>query len=168
MTSDFLGCKLIHLNKTYRSTKQIAMFASKIIGKNDVEFVNRNGEDPKIIQTQNQIDEIVRIINEECKSFEHIAIICKCNREAQQVYNALSKKINASLMKDAEDYNNRVLVATCASAKGIEFDAVIIPNASDENYNNSVDKNILYVSSTRALHKLFFLTDGLVSKLLQV
>lgn len=168
LTSDFLGCKLIHLNKTYRSTKQIAMFASKIIGKNDVEFVNRNGEEPKIIQTQNQIDEIVRIINEECKSFEHIAIICKCNREAQQVYNALSKKINASLMKDAEDYNNRVLVATCASAKGIEFDAVIIPNASDENYNNSVDKNILYVSSTRALHKLFFLTDGLVSKLLQV
>lgn len=166
MTADFLGCKLLRLNKTYRSTKQIAQFASKIIGKNDVEYVNRDGEEPKLIFSQNQIEEIVKIIDEECQSFEHIAIICKCNREAQEVYNQLSKKIKCSLMKDADDYNNRILVATCASGKGIEFDAVIIPNASEENYNNPIDKNILYVSSTRALHKLFFTTNKPQSKFL--
>lgn len=166
MTADFLGCKLIHLNKTYRSTKQIAQFSSKIINKEDIEFVNRDGQIPKIIHSHNQINEIIKIINEECQKFEHIAVICKCNREAQDIYNSLSKEINCVLMKDAEDYNNRILVTTCASGKGIEFDAVIIPNASQENYNNPIDRNILYVSSTRALHKLFFTTEKPQSKFL--
>lgn len=158
MTADFLGCKLLTLRKTYRSTKQISSFSSNLIGKKDIEFVNRDGEEPKLILSHNQIDDIIKIVNQHCSSFDHIAIICKCNKEAQELYNKLREKTQCSLMKDAEDYNNRLLVTTCASAKGIEFDGVIIPNASADNYNNAVDKNILYVSSTRALHKLFFIT----------
>ena len=70
-------------------------------------------------------------------------------------------------MENPDDYNNRVLITTCATAKGIEFDAVIIPNADEENYKNTIDKNIIYVSSTRALHKLFFTCEKEVSPLLK-
>ena len=62
-------------------------------------------------------------------------------------------------MEEPEDYEERVLITTCAMAKGIEFDGVIIPNCSVENYRNTIDKNIIYVSATRALHKLYFTTD---------
>lgn len=164
MTADFLGCKLLTLKKTYRSTKQIAKFAGEIIGKNDIEFVNREGENPKLIISQDQISEIAKIIEEDCKAFDHIAIICKCKQEAEKLHNLLNEKLPCTLMQNADDYNNRVLVTTCAQAKGIEFDSVIIPNASQEYYNNAIDKNILYVSSTRALHKLFFTTSSKPSK----
>lgn len=160
LTADFLGCKLIELKKTYRSTKQIALFANNLVGLDDIEFVNRNGSQPMVYKTNSQADTIKELIEKECEEFEHIAIICKCNKEAKELAKQLKTKIDCKLLEEPEDYEHRVLIATCATAKGIEFDAVIIPNASLENYHNSIDKNIIYVSSTRALHKLFFVTEG--------
>ena len=68
--------------------------------------------------------------------------------------------MDCKLLVDPEDYDNKVLITSCATAKGIEFDAVIIPNCDNINYKNAIDKNIIYVSSTRALHKLFFTCTG--------
>lgn len=167
ITADFLGCKLVKLNKTYRSTKQIAQFANDFIGLNDIEFVNRNGEKPILYKCTNQYEKIAQIISDKCKEYAHIAIICKCNSEAKTFARELNKKIKCTLMEHPDDYNNRVLVTTCATAKGIEFDAVIIPNADSENYKNTIDKNIIYVSSTRALHKLFFTCENEPSPLLK-
>ncbi len=166
LTADFLGCKLIELKKTYRSTKQIALFANQLVGLNDIEFVNRNGEEPIVIETSDQSKAIKDIIEGECGEYDHIAIICKCNKEAREVYKSLKTIIDCKLLEEPEDYEHRVLIATCATAKGIEFDAVIIPNASRENYHNTIDKNIVYVSSTRALHKLFFTTTATPSHFL--
>ena len=167
ITADFLGCKLLELKKTYRSTKEIALFSNSMIGLNNIEFVNRSGQIPTLYKTSNQIDKIVDIIENQCQDYDHIAVICKCNSEASAVYKQLKKKIDCTFIKEAEDYNNRVLITTCATAKGIEFDAVIIPNADSDNYKNAIDKNILYVSSTRALHKLFFTCEKEISALLE-
>ena len=167
LTADFLGCKLLELKKTYRSTKEIAKFANDMIGITDVEFVNRSGQPPIIYQTKDQISKIINIIEDECKTYDHIAIICKCNKEAKTIATKLKQKINCTLMNEPEDYNNRILITTCATAKGIEFDAVIIPNADIMNYKNTVDKNIIYVSSTRALHKLFFVSEDTPSVFLK-
>ena len=167
LTADFLGCKVYNLNKTYRSTQEIATFANSMIGIKNIEYVNRKGETPKIFNTTNQGKTIAKIINENCSDFEHIAIICKCNKEAKEICKELNGLVDYVLMKEPDDYKNKVLVTTCATAKGIEFDAVIIPNASQENYNNNLEKNILYISSTRALHKLFFTTASAPSSFLK-
>lgn len=167
LTADFLGCNVYNLNKTYRSTQEIASFANNMIGIKNVEYVNRRGQSPKVIQTENQGQTIAKIITEECSDFDHIAIICKCNKEAKEICKQLNGKIDYVLMKEPEDYKNKVLVTTCATAKGIEFDAVIVPNADEENYKNSLDKNILYISSTRALHKLYFTCQNKPSKYLK-
>lgn len=167
ITADFLGCKLVELNKTYRSTKEIAKFASAMIGLENIDYVNRSGKEPTLYKTTNQAKTIKNIIDNECKKFDHIAIICKCNSEAKALEKSLKKLIDCTILVEPEDYNNRVLITTCATAKGIEFDAVIIPNADSENYNNNIDKNIFYVSSTRALHKLFFVCEEEPSKWLE-
>ena len=159
LTSDFLGCKLIKLNKTYRSTKEIAKFANELVGLNDVEFVNRHGDEPIVYQTNDQA-KIIKEITEKDKNLEHIAVICKCKKEAKAMYDKLKKVIDCKLLEEPEDYNERVLVTTCAMAKGIEFDGVIIPNCSTDNYHNTIDKNIIYVSATRALHKLYFTCEN--------
>ena len=167
LTADFLGCNVYNLNKTYRSTQEIASFANNMIGIKNVEYVNRRGQSPKVIKSANQGDTIAKILDEECSDFDHIAIICKCHKEAKEICKQLNGKVDYVLMKEPEDYKNKVLVATCATAKGIEFDAVIVPNADEENYKNNLDKNILYISSTRALHKLYFTCQNNPSKFLK-
>ena len=44
------------------------------------------------------------------------------------------------------------LIACCP-----QFDYVIVPNADDKNYKDPLDRNLLYIACTRALHilKLF-------------
>ena len=167
ITADFLGCKLLELKKTYRSTREIAKFTNDMIGIKDVEFVNRSGQPPQLFQIKDQINKIIDIIETQCKSYDHIAVICKCNKEAKSIASKLKQKINCTLINEPEDYNNRILITTCATAKGIEFDAVIIPNVDITNYQNKVDENILYVSSTRALHKLFFVCEDTPSVFLK-
>lgn len=154
------GGEYVELGKTYRSTKQIAQFAHNMLGLKNIEYVNRDGQEPKIIKSslKNIQNDIADLIDKECAEFEHIAIICKCKKEAKLLAKQLKDKVKFKYIENPEDYNNKILLTTCATAKGIEFDAVIIPYADKENYKNSLDKNILYVSSTRALHKLFFIT----------
>jgi len=167
LTADFLGCKLLELNKTYRSTKEIALYANKLVGLNNIEFVNRSGGEPIVIKSSNQAQTIKNYIEKECEGLEHIAIICKCKRESTEIYHKLNKILDCKILTEPEDYEARILITTCATAKGIEFDAVIIPNADYNNYKNTIDKNIIYVSSTRALHKLCFTTENQPSIFLQ-
>lgn len=165
--SDFLGTELIELKKTYRSTKEIAEFAHKMIGLKDVEYVNRNGQKPKLFKTPDTAKTIAEIIKNECGEFAHTAIICKCQQEVKILAKMLNGYVDYTVLDQPDDYNNKVILTTCATAKGIEFDCVIVPFANAENYINSLDKNILYVSSTRALHKLFFLSDTTPTKFLK-
>lgn len=158
LTADFLGCEILRLNKTYRSTKEIAKFANDLVGFDNVEFVNRHGDEPIVYKSDDQINVIKQILEKD-EHLDHIAIVCKCKKEAKAIYDKLKKVIDCKLLEEPEDYAHRVLVTTCAMAKGIEFDGVIIPNCSNENYRNTIDKNIIYVSATRALHKLYFTTD---------
>ena len=79
----------------------------------------------------------------------------------------LKGQVDFTILNEPEDYNNKLLLTTCATAKGIEFDAVILPFANKENYINNLDKNIIYVTSTRALHKLFFISDTTPTKFLK-
>lgn len=156
--SDFLGTELIELKKTYRSTKEIAEFAHNMIGLKGVEYVNRNGEKPSLIKTTDTANAIKEILKT-CDKYAHTAIICKCQHEVDLLAKELKGKVDFKELKEPEDYNNKVVLTTCATAKGIEFDCVIVPYANKESYVNSLDKNILYVSSTRALHKLCFITN---------
>lgn len=164
--AEMWGGEFTELKKTYRSTKQIANFAYDMLGLKDIEYVNRDGDKPKLINTKddNIANAIIDIIERDCGEYEHIAVICKCKKEAKALGKLLKGKLNFKYIEEPEDYNNRILLTTCATAKGIEFDAVIIPYANQENYNNSLDKNILYVASTRALHKLFFISTSQTTK----
>lgn len=165
--SAFLETELVELKKTYRSTKQIAEFAHNMIDLKNIEYVNRNGDKPKLIKTEDYAKTIAEYIKSECQNYEHVAIICKCNKEMHELSKLLKGKLEFTEIKEPEDYNNKVLLTTCATAKGIEFDCVILPFANAENYKNSLEKNILYVSSTRALHKLAFLYNDKPSKFLK-
>ena len=45
-------------------------------------------------------------------------------------------------------------------AKGLEFDEVIIPQTDDRNYHSEIDRSMLYVAVTRAMHRLTLTYSG--------
>ena len=51
-------------------------------------------------------------------------------------------------------------MTTAYLAKGLEFDCVILPGADKENYKSEIDRRMLYIGVTRALHKLTLLYTG--------
>lgn len=156
--------KIKYLNKSYRSTKQISLFAQKILGKHIANNVNRNGSEVECIRTKNIVNQIEQIV-ESLNGTQSIAIICKKKSEikALQKQSSLLKKFK---LLDSNKINSKKVFATPVQAKGVEFDCVIVPFANDENYHNQLDCNLLYITATRALHKLFFVSDKMPSRFL--
>ena len=156
--------KVKYLNKSYRSTMQISVFSQKILEKHIANNVNRNGEEVECIRTRDMIKSIEKSL-EKIDPSQSVAIICKTKDEIKllQKQSSVIKKFK---LLDLNKMNSKRTITTPAKAKGVEFDCVIIPFASAENYHNELDRNLLYVSSTRALHKLFFITDKTPSKFL--
>ncbi|HPR31468.1 MAG TPA: ATP-binding domain-containing protein [Prolixibacteraceae bacterium] len=51
-------------------------------------------------------------------------------------------------------FTNGVLVCCSHLAKGLEFDAVLVPHADSQNYCDEMDRGLLYIACTRAMHRL--------------
>src|SRR5699024_11850781 len=57
-------------------------------------------------------------------------------------------------------FTKGVLILPSYLAKGIEFDGVIIYNASKEVYNRESERKLFYTACTRAMHALHLFTMG--------
>jgi len=149
---------MITLNKSYRSTKEIANFYNFIGKKTNAKVVERHGEQVDLYNTNknDSISLIVKLVNEyKNKGYNSIAIITKSNKDARELYSLVENKIEKiNLIDDNTDcYDNNTCIISTFNSKGLEFDGVIVYNVSD-NFKSNVDRNLLYIASTRALHKL--------------
>ena len=152
---------LINLTKTYRSTMEITKFSRNILTKNaDDEYVERHGDEPKVIgfndknHMQEKLIEDIKYYQE--KNYKSIGIITKTARQTEDLYNFL-KNNNMdvkSIKKDDDSYTNGILVIPSYLAKGLEFDVVLIYDASNKNYNSEDERLLFYTCCSRALHVL--------------
>ncbi len=157
--------KIKILSKSYRSTLQISLFSQKILGKHISNNVNRSGEEVEFIRTKNVAEEIEKYLKTQSTD-QTIAIICKNKEQIKllQKESSIIKKFHE--LNSGSSKSAKRIITTPAQAKGVEFDSVIVPFANNETYKNDLDRNLLYVSSTRALHKLCFISDKTPSKML--
>ena len=81
-------------------------------------------------------------------------VLCLTQEEAESVWSALKEKgIEADLLtKDSMKFRTGISVMPFYLAKGLEFDAVYIPDA--QKYQTPLEKQAMYINVTRALHKL--------------
>lgn len=162
---------IINLTKSYRSTIEITQFARKILSEEiHDEYVERNGEYPNLTGFLNEEDINQRIIENvkvyKDKGHNSIGIITKNANEAQRVYDYLKDRIDVKIIVSEDDeYINDVLVIPSYLAKGLEFDAVMIYNASALKYKDEEDRLLLYTACTRALHVLDVFYIGNASSL---
>ncbi|MCJ8007366.1 RNA polymerase recycling motor HelD [Lederbergia wuyishanensis] len=160
------GTEKIVLRRSYRSTKQIVDFTKGLItGGEMIEPFNRDGEKPVLIEVDEdgelhgKIEECVHRLKD--KGHETIAIICKTMKESQAAYEALKTSLPVRLMdKNANSYEKGIIILPAYLAKGIEFDAVIIYNASNEQYGREYERKLFYTACTRAMHELYLFTKG--------
>lgn len=150
----------VYMNKSYRSTIEISTLAQKINYNENLEPIERHGEEPAFIQCDGEsgeLDQVRSLLSAFFNSeFKSLGVICKTQDQANAVYEHvkdLSHEIYL-LNPESNSFNDGVTIATAYLAKGLEFDEVIIPFSSDKNYNTTIDRHMLYVACTRAMHKL--------------
>lgn len=163
---------IINLTKSYRSTMEITKFSRRILSEEiHDEYVERMGECPKLTGFISEEDINKRIV-EKVKVYKEqghnsIGIITKNAQEAKGVYNYLKDKLNVKIIVSEDDeYENDILVIPAYLAKGLEFDVVMIYNASDLRYKDEEDRLLLYTACTRALHVLEVFYMGKASSLI--
>ncbi|MCL2772795.1 MAG: ATP-binding domain-containing protein [Oscillospiraceae bacterium] len=155
------------LLKSYRSTTEITDFARRIIPNDKIQIIERHGDEPDIIKCKDnneQVEKIIKLIKEyPPKGFKSIGIICKTDRQAANLHKLLKEKADietALITVTSEKFTNDLVVTTAYLAKGLEFDCVILPDTDSENYKNDMDRQMIYIGITRALHKLTLLHTG--------
>jgi len=168
----FVTGKIMRLNKSYRSTTEITAFAQTIRPNTEAEVMERHGEPPRIYRCKGATEEFIRIaalIGEFRESpYKSLGIICKDEAQALALYERFRDENEDMLFLAhlSTAYVNGIIVTSAHMAKGLEFDEVIVPHASPKNYNTEIDRSMLYVAVTRAMHKLSLTTAGDITKLI--
>ena len=153
---------LVRLSKGYRTTSEITKNANPVLenlGLNRAFSVDRHGPTVEYVNKEDDSDYLLSKLCEWLdKGYKSIGIICKTDKEAIKLFEQLDKLgIKASYLDDNNTkYEGGINIGTCLSVKGLEFDAVIVNDASEKIYdsNNNEDMHLLYVALTRALHEL--------------
>lgn len=158
----FGNCELLNLEKSYRTTIEIMNEANKInkyLGYLLAVPVIRHGEEVHYVKRMNIKNDIINIVSEmKNKGFQSIAIITKDQKKCDLIFELVCDKIDVKRVDDDLQFASSVCVLPSYLAKGLEFDAVIIPDVQDYD-DNKTDMKLLYVSMTRALHVLNVLYD---------
>lgn len=152
--------EIMKLCKSYRSTFEITDFAQKIHPNAELEPVARHGEKPQILQFGSAVEElsgIMGLISTYRKSgYKSLGIICKTEQQAREMADMLKSYANDInfLSSQSSTFVQGIVITSAHMAKGLEFDEVIIPQTDERNYRSEIDKSMLYVAVTRAMHRL--------------
>jgi DNA helicase II / ATP-dependent DNA helicase PcrA len=166
------------LTQSYRSTVEIIEFANEVLKKQKNNLkpavpVLRHGMKPEIIEFKSskefsqRIDSIIEHVHSVGKS--SVAVIGRTYKECKKIREFLKKYSGYQweLVKDTDNkLNFKNMIVPSYMTKGLEFDCVVVYDCSEESYKNTeIDKKLLYVVLTRALHMEYIFFNGKLSVL---
>lgn len=163
----------ITLMTSYRSTRPIVNFTKQLVhdGKM-IESFQRDGHKPTLTTVDSR-DELhthiyEKIISLQRDGLETIAIITKSLTESTYIYDWLPDELNVQKLDyDTYSFTKGILILPAYLAKGIEFDGVILYNASADVYYRESERKLFYTACTRAMHALHLFTIGKKSLFLE-
>lgn len=171
------------LGKNFRCTKEILEFVRRAFPRAAISSSMisnaRVGEKPSLLvgswehredMPSSEIDAILQIIRDLGNDMENIAILLPWKTSVQKYVNALSGKVDdfsyyyedKSIFPDGCAELKNVHITTFKSAKGLEFDTVIIPDfhkMSSIVGSYNIDWQDFYVGCTRAKSNLFLFSN---------
>ncbi|WP_019412817.1 UvrD-helicase domain-containing protein [Paenisporosarcina sp. TG20] len=162
---DFLNPKgdiLLKLNTSYRSTQEVIEVANHVMNvglngtRESIVPFSRSGEKVKfqrVLTGEELLGGITETIHEWHSKYKRIAIISKDEKKAQNLTNYLKQKFPNVHHLSLNDKTSAegIFVVASYNIKGMEFDGVILSNASDKSFpNDEFHTKLLYVVLTRA------------------
>lgn len=156
------------MRKAYRSTKQVTKYANRILkglhkrGTKIPEAYGRLGESPKVNNHTSAADMYTVIADaiddlRDKDEVRSIAVLTKWESTAKDIMKAFrSERVeNVSRLEQGGRIETDIIVSPILLTKGLEFDAVIVANASKNNFDETdFDRMLLYLACTRARHYL--------------
>ena len=165
--------KIITFDKSYRTTSEIMNVANNVsesLNLGSSKDVIRHGKPVEFTKADDSgdIPSIILKKIEEYKAagYKSIAVISKTELLSKYINDDLADLglvvPNVNFSDDLNDDKFSVCTISNQLSKGLEFDAVIINNASESIYSSesSLDMKLLYVAITRALHEVSIVYDG--------
>ncbi len=147
------SAKIIKLDKSYRSTKQINSYALELLDENNrYNIFERDGD--KVSEISGSAGDLCEFIKNESEGRKTLAVITKTADDARNVYGELKKTLPGIRLCDNKscELGDAPVVMPLSLTKGLEFDSVIV--VDDGGFSGEENKKFLYLAATRALHKL--------------
>ncbi|MFB9324644.1 RNA polymerase recycling motor HelD [Paenibacillus aurantiacus] len=159
---------LIRLVRSYRSTREIVEFTRAMLpGGEEIMPFDRRGPKPLLTRLDGREKRNARIIADiaalKAEGFESIAVITKSAAECRDAHAALRLHGGEDLQlitQETVEFERGAMVIPVYLAKGVEFDAVLVYEASDEAYGPENERKLLYTACTRAMHRLQLYATG--------
>lgn len=166
------------LTTSYRSTEPIVEFSKRILRPEDAAAIapfHRSGDVPEVIGCLDAAD-LARRVAADAESLlkaghATIGIITKTAGETANAAALLKERLPddvplALVTGESAKLPPGLSILPSYLSKGIEFDAVLVWDASAERYGREQDRKLLYTVCTRALHLLHVYHTGEASPLL--
>nr|WP_219839181.1 RNA polymerase recycling motor HelD [Paenibacillus sp. R14(2021)] len=158
----------VYLARSYRSTREIVAFTKSLLpGSEDIVPFERKGGKPLLTMASSGEQRIVRMAEDlavlQAEGFASIAVITKTAAESAEAYARLTAQgcLALQLMtKQSPSFEQGTMVVPAYLAKGVEFDAVLIYDASAQVYHRESERKLFYTACTRAMHRLQLYANG--------
>jgi len=159
---------LVRLVRSYRSTKEIVEFTRSLLpGGSEIAPFERGGPKPLLARLDGGEKRDAHIAADiaalKAEGFDSIAVITKTAAESREAYESLRIHGGEALQlitKETTGFEKGVMVIPVYLAKGVEFDAVLVYDASSETYGRDSERKLLYTACTRAMHRLRLYATG--------
>lgn len=165
---------VVQLTKSYRSTKELTDFTKQILRQGEkIESFNRKGPKP-VIWGRDSEEKAINVLKNVLEDNEEhkltTAVITKDLASAKKVHEELAKKGEKTTLIATANQRlvDGTLIIPSYLAKGLEFDAVVMWDASKENYHQIDETQLVYTVTSRAMYKLDIIYVGEKSPLLDV
>lgn len=176
-------CKVLTLEQSYRTTVEIMDAANLVAARMHIPGVAmakpviRHGEPVRLQAYRPEVAGrficgriAARLEELKGAGMKLLAVIGKTLEECREIHRHLVRVIpEIRLITGAEgEYGGGVMVVPAHLSKGLEFDGVILADASAARFSDSLtDAKLLYVAMTRAMHVLDIHSAGGPSPLLE-
>lgn len=158
--------RVVQLTKSYRSTKQITNFTKHILLDGEaIEAFNRDGELPQVVTSADfdgSVDALVSTLKKYQDEHDAVAIIGKTLADSEKLHQALEERnVKTTLIRtENQRLVKGAIIVPSFLAKGLEFDAVIVWNANQNQYHGDDERQLLYTICSRAMHALTLTSVG--------
>lgn len=154
------------LSTSYRSTEPIVEFSKRILKPEDAAGIapfHRAGEPPLLESCKDGAELADRIAKDAAALLEAgyatIGVIAKTARECANASALIKERLGDDVpvtlvTGGSANLPRGISILPSYLSKGIEFDAVLVWDASGDRYGREQDRKLLYTVCTRALHVL--------------